>query len=48
MTYKQSMGSYDQTNMLTGEGSNLQPPDSKSGVLPVELPVIVALACWFS
>ena len=23
---------------LAGEGSNLQPPDPKSGVLPVELP----------
>ncbi len=27
---------------LAGEGSNLQPPDPKSGVLPVELPAIVA------
>ena len=24
--------------VLAGEGSNLQPPDPKSGVLPVELP----------
>ncbi len=28
---------------LAGQGSNLQPPDSKSGVLPVELPAISAL-----
>ena len=27
---------------LAGEGSNLQPPDPKSGVLPVELPAKVA------
>ena len=26
--------------LLAGQGSNLQPPDSKSGVLPVELPAI--------
>ena len=26
--------------LLAGEGSNLQPPDPKSGVLPVELPAI--------
>ncbi len=26
------------TSWLAGEGSNLQPPDPKSGVLPVELP----------
>ena len=24
--------------LLAGEGSNLQPPDPKSGVLPIELP----------
>ncbi len=29
--------------LLAGQGSNLQPPDSKSGVLPVELP---AIGCW--
>ena len=28
---------------LAGEGSNLQPPDPKSGVLPVELPAKVSL-----
>ena len=26
---------------FAGQGSNLQPPDSKSGVLPVELPATV-------
>ncbi len=26
--------------MLSGQGSNLQPPDPKSGVLPIELPEI--------
>ena len=25
---------------LAGQGSNLQPPDPKSGVLPIELPAI--------
>ena len=29
--------------MLAGQGSNLQPPDSKSGVLPIELPAIDAI-----
>ena len=28
------------STLLAGQGSNLQPPDSKSGVLPVELPAI--------
>ena len=28
------------SDLLAGQGSNLQPPDSKSGVLPVELPAI--------
>jgi hypothetical protein len=27
---------------LAGEGSNLQPPDPKSGVLPIELPATVS------
>jgi hypothetical protein len=29
-------------SLLAGEGSNLQPPDPKSGVLPVELPAKAA------
>jgi hypothetical protein len=31
-------GSVGYYSSLAGEGSNLQPPDPKSGVLPVELP----------
>jgi hypothetical protein len=29
-----------QVRKLAGQGSNLQPPDPKSGVLPIELPAI--------
>jgi hypothetical protein len=29
--------------LLAGEGSNLQPPDPKSGVLPIELPAKVGV-----
>jgi hypothetical protein len=28
----------DKSHWLAGQGSNLRPPDPKSGVLPVELP----------
>ncbi len=38
-------------SQLAGQGSNLEPPDPKSGVLPVELPamgrVTVLSACDF-
>jgi hypothetical protein len=30
---------------LAGEGSNLQRPDSKSGILPIELPAIIETHC---